>query len=69
MIACDSCLSLFFFFTLRKKLRSGAIVRFSDNSSFSSEFKKITKNGICYILKAFTCTLHREFQNCAFPVK
>ena len=33
MIACDSYLSLFFF-TLQKKLRSGAIVRFSDNSSF-----------------------------------
>ena len=32
MIACDSYLSLFFF-TLQKKLRSGAIVRFSDNSS------------------------------------
>ena len=35
MIACDSYLSLFFF-TLQKKLRSGAIVRFSDNSSFKS---------------------------------
>ena len=34
MIACDSYLSLFFF-TLQKKLRSGAIVRFSDNSSLS----------------------------------
>ena len=33
MIACDSYLSLFFF-TLQKKLRSGAIVRFSDNSSY-----------------------------------
>ena len=35
MIACDSYLSLFFF-TLQKKLRSGAIVRFSDNSSSNS---------------------------------
>ena len=34
MIACDSYLSLFFF-TLQKKLRSGAIVRFSDNSSLN----------------------------------
>ena len=34
MIACDSYLSLFFF-TLQKKLRSGAIVRFSDNSSLT----------------------------------
>ena len=42
MIACDSYLSLFFF-TLQKKLRSGAIVRFSDNSSFSkgAEFRKL----------------------------
>ena len=34
MIACDSYLSLFFF-TLQKKMRSGAIVRFSDNSSYN----------------------------------
>ena len=38
MIACDSYLSLFFF-TLQKKLRSGAIVRFSDNSSFGSKHR------------------------------
>ena len=36
MIACDSYLSLFFF-TLQKKLRSGPIVRFSDNSSWFSD--------------------------------
>ena len=32
MIACDSYLSLFFS-PCKKKLRSGAVVRFSDNSS------------------------------------
>ena len=43
MIACDSYLSLFFF-TLQKKLRSGAIVRFSDNSSFNRKRNSVKMN-------------------------
>ena len=68
MIACDSYLSLFFFALQKKKLRSGAIVRFSDNSSYQLKMYPFLTFGYRFSCRADKqCYRHDRRSDSLYP--